>query len=728
MAPPDSASDQPPPGSSDQGPGKESNGDTGYPTESTRAQGGSLGSRRGRVDSEVKLPEKIGRFSIRRRLGTGSFGEVVLAHDDELDRLVALKFPRLDRLTSEADLEDYIAEARSAARLNHPGIVSVYDVSSEGGNLFIVLEYVEGCDLAEVLRCERPSPLRCAEMMLEIADAVSYAHERGLVHRDLKPANILLDCEGHPHIADFGLAVHENIQRLLRGQVAGTPYYMSPEQVRGESHRLDGRTDIWSLGVVLYRMLTGQRPFTGETPEAVFDEIEHREARPPRQIDRRIPEELERICLKCLSKRMTDRYPSAADLVADLRRWREEAVSGTITVPGARTGTILQAESSATSPPEAVESRRPPIKVIPKGLRSFDADDAEFFLELLPGPFDRDGLPESIRFWKTRLEQTDPDKTFAVGLLYGPSGCGKSSLVKAGLIPRLAGHVHPIYVEATPEETELRLIRRLRRACRDAAEDAPLAGLIASIREGQVLPRGEKVVILLDQFEQWLHAWRADRQSELPPALRQCDGRSAQCVLLVRDGFGMSAMRLMKALEIPVIEGRNYATVDRFDVEHAVKVLGHFGRAFGRLPEDGSLTPEQERFLNLAVESLAEEGQVVPVRLALFADMCRGKAWTPASLKRVGGAEGIGVAFLEQTLGASATNPTYRLHQQAARRVLQALLSEQGSNIRGHMLTRQELLEISGYARRPQDFDELLRILDSELRLITPIDPQKAGE
>ena len=728
MAASDSASDKPPPGSSQQGPREGSHGDTGSPSDSTRLERVGSDSRQGRDEAELELPEKVGRFSIRRLLGTGSFGDVLLAHDDELDRLVALKLPRLDRLNSQADLEDYVAEARSAARLKHPGIVSVYDVNTEQGNLFIVLEYVEGCDLAELLRCERPSPLRCVELMMEIADAVSYAHEQGLVHRDLKPANILLDCDGHPHVTDFGLAVHQRGQRLLRGQVAGTPYYMSPEQVRGETHRLDGRTDIWSLGVVLYRMLTGHRAFTGDTTEELFDEIEHREARPPRQIDRRIPEELERICLKCLSKRMTDRYSSAADLVADLRRWREEAVSGASTAPGGRPGTALHPGSSTASPPEGSRLTRPPIKVIPKGLRSFDADDAEFFVELLPGPVDRDGLPESIRFWKTRMERTDPDKTFPVGLLYGPSGCGKSSLVKAGLIPRLAGHVHPIYVEASAEETELRLMRGLRRACRGAEEEASLAGLILSIREGQVLPRGEKLVILLDQFEQWLHAWQADRQSELPRALRQCDGRSVQCLLLVRDGFGMSAMRLMKALEIPVIEGKNYATVDRFDLEHAVKVLGHFGRAFGRLAEDGSLTAEQERFLRRAVQSLAEEGQVVPVRLALFADMCRGKAWNPASLRSVGGAEGVGVAFLEEALGALATNPTYRLHQRAARRVLQALLPEQGTNIRGHVLTRQQLLEISGYARRPRDFDELLRILDSELRLITPTDPQKADE
>lgn len=436
------------------------------------------------------------------------------------------------------------------------------------------------------------TPIRAVEVMIEIADSVSYAHEQGLVHRDLKPANILLDREGHPHVSDFGLAVHQEGQRFLRGQVAGTPYYMSPEQVRGETHRLDGRTDIWSLGVVLYEMLTGQRPFSGGTIQELFEEIQYREARPVRQIDRKIPEGLERICLKCLSKRMTDRYSSACDLVDELRHWRETVFLSSSAAAGTHTGVELHSETVGvgTSQPNESESKKPPTKVIPKGLRSFDADDADFFLELLPGPFDRKGLPEGIRFWKTRIEQTDSDRTFAVGLLYGPSGCGKSSLVKAGLLPRLAKHVSAVYVEATGQGTEARLIRGLRKVCRGLPEEDSLVGLILALREGQLLPRGEKVVLLLDQFEQWLHAWKDYPQTELVRALRHCDGQSVQCLLLVRDGFGMSAMRFMNALEVPVIEGQNYATVDRFDLEHARKVLAHFGRAFGRLPEDGSLT------------------------------------------------------------------------------------------------------------------------------------------
>src|SRR5262249_36930157 len=150
----------------------------------------------------------------------------------------------------------------------------------------------------------------------------------------------------------------------------------------------------------------------------------------------------------------------------------------------------------------------PSVLVVPKGLRSFDAADRDFFLELLPGPLDREGLPESLRFWKTRVEETDADRTFAVGLLYGPSGCGKSSLVKAGLLPRLAGHVAAVYVESAGEGTEARLLRGLRRHLPGLPEDRGLVDSVADLRRGAGLEAGKKVLIVLDQFEQWLHARR----------------------------------------------------------------------------------------------------------------------------------------------------------------------------------------------------------------------------
>jgi len=368
---------------------------------------------------------------------------------------------------------------------------------------------------------------------------------------------------------------------------------------------------------------------------------------------------------------------------------------------------------------------RTAIQVVPKGLRSFDEDDADFFLELLPGPRDRDGLPDSIRFWKRKIEQIDPDLTFRLGLIYGPSGCGKSSLVKAGLLPRLAKHVLSVYVEASPEETETRLLKALREACPDLPPELGLVDALALVRKGRVLRSGQKVLIVLDQFEQWLHAKRSEENTELIAALRHCDGEHLQAVVLVRDDFWMAATRFMRDLEIRLLEGENSAAVDLFDLDHARKVLVAFGRAFGRLPEHASDTlKDQKDFLKESVNGLAEEGKVISVRLALFAEMMKGKPWTPSTLKEVGGTKGVGVTFLEETFSASTAPPEHRFHQKAAQAVLKALLPESGTDIKGQMRSRQELLDASGYANRPRDFDDLIRILDPELRLITPTDPE----
>src|SRR5262249_40950818 len=163
------------------------------------------------------------------------------------------------------------------------------------------------------------------------------------------------------------------------------------------------------------------------------------------------------------------------------------------------------------------------------------------------------------------------DRTFPVGLLYGPSGCGKSSLVKAGLLPRLAGHVRAVYVEATAEETETRLLRGLRKQCRHLPDHLGLVEAVAALRRGRGTPAEKKVLLVLDQFEQWLHATPMLENAELVQALRQCDGSRVQAVVLVRDDFWMAASRFMQALEIPLLEGRNSATVDLFDPRHARK-------------------------------------------------------------------------------------------------------------------------------------------------------------
>jgi serine/threonine protein kinase/predicted ATPase len=266
-------------------------------------------------------PAAFGRYQVRKTLGEGGFGAVYLGHDSQLDRSVAIKVFRGGAEVPPAEADRLLQEARRLARLRHSGIVAVHDVGTQDGQVFIVSDYLDGQDLARWLKRHSPSWQEAVAIVSAVADALAHAHAQLTVHRDVKPANIILTSAGAPVLVDFGLALDDlSAGGGELGIVSGTPAYMAPEQVTGTAHRIDGRTDIYSLGVVLYEMLCGRIPFRSEQSHELLRQVRDDEPQPLRQIAREIPPELERICLKALAKKMQDRYTTAADFADELRR------------------------------------------------------------------------------------------------------------------------------------------------------------------------------------------------------------------------------------------------------------------------------------------------------------------------------------------------------------------------------------------------------------------------
>ena len=280
--------------------------------------------------------EKLGRYIIVEELGQGAMGVVYKAVDPLIDRTVAIKTINLD--LSRDELENFEKrfqrEVQSAGKLNHPNIVTVYDVGRTEGVAYMAMEYLQGKELREILDSGVVLPVeKVVHIVAQVCDGLTFAHEHGIVHRDIKPANIMVMKNGMVKITDFGIAQVSSASRTMAGMVMGSPKYMSPEQVVGQA--VDGRSDIFSLGVVLYEMLTGKTPFVGENISAIMYQILNEEPVPPKAFNQNIPDSINYIILKTLAKHPDARYQSTKELARDLRKYKtlEIPAPGEATAP-----------------------------------------------------------------------------------------------------------------------------------------------------------------------------------------------------------------------------------------------------------------------------------------------------------------------------------------------------------------------------------------------------------
>jgi eukaryotic-like serine/threonine-protein kinase len=400
--------------------------------------------------AEERVPETIGRYKIRRELGRGMMGVVYEAHDPSLNRPLALKVVRLLFAITDAEKESFerrfLSEARIAARLSHPGLVVVHDIGRdpETGILYIALERLQGKTLAEMTADGTRLPWRQAlEITARAAEALDYAHGQGVVHRDIKPANVMVLPTGEPKIMDFGLAKHEAGHELTAaGQFVGTPLFMAPEQVLG--HKVDGRTDLFSLGSVLYTLLTGTRAFAADSVHRIMSRVAHQDPRPVTEVAPGVPPILDDVLLRAMAKDPSDRYPTGkafADDLEDVLAGRAPRHLAGWKRPMPAEGTMVSTRPGGTDTnlPELSLSGEPPLSPSPapaprkrRGVRPLRALVLALLLagvSLYYLSFARPGLYHLlVSGWPPHLGR-------ALDTIL--------SLVPASLVPRASGTVAP---------------------------------------------------------------------------------------------------------------------------------------------------------------------------------------------------------------------------------------------------------------------------------------------
>ena len=701
---------------------------------------------------------RIGRYVIRKRIGSGGFGVVFVGEDSALKRDVCIKISRTIESSERSKQFSLIAEARSAASLDHPNVVRVFDTGVWNNYPYLIMEYVAGVTLGHELAISQPISIQRALMLMkQVALALSHLHSKGLIHRDLKPANILIGEGDTVKLTDFGLALSDDMPAWNKQQIVGTQRYMAPEQVLGETHRLDGRTDIWGFGVVLYELLTSKPPFRATDPKALFHGILKGDAPSLRQRRPDVPQALDQFCLRCLSQCMSDRFQSATELLEDLEMVLVSLGDSNTTAPhltspsqnimpanpaAIQDGSGNSANSNQTAGSTNKLSKTEQhhgtqssgfslgqsdlIPIVPRGLHSFDDEDHCFFLKLLPGPRAAQGTPLSLRFWKNWVANRDGERAQSVGVLYGPSGSGKSSFIKAGLIPEVRQTTNTVYVDFTVERPIEALLSRIHRSYPESTARTDLASTLAFIRKQA---SSKTTLIVLDQFEQYLANTPLNLQHELVQSLRQCDGAALKAILLVRDDFWNSISQFMHLLDSSLSDQRNAMSLPLLNTQHAERTLEAVGRAYECLPvASESITDVQRSFIELAVQQLSQEGTVVCVRLMMFAELMRKHPWEPKTLSRLGGMDGAARKYLEESFDAHSSPISRRSVAPICREILRALLPKLPVETKSFAMSKQALSDLVCQTESRVEFDQAIGVLEKELRLISAVGQGSDGQ
>ncbi len=648
------------------------------------------------------------RYLVLRRLGRGGFSDVYLAHDHELDRPVAVK--RL--LLTNVDVRFIKSEAKTLASLDHPSIVRIFDICNDPkhGHL-VIMQYVAGPMLRELL--SKPLPIkRAVEIAVRISGGLIHAHSRGIVHRDIKPTNILISAEGEPLIADFGLALAPSQMCEPEG---GTARYMSPEQIRNETKRIGPSSDIFSTGVLLYEMLAGQVPFQGATAEAIYQATLEQSPIPIPTVNADVPIELDRIVRRALRKNVKDRYSSMEAFQADLIQWLagQEASVELLTIRTVDSDRGLGFESTL-----ATTAFRSAAQFTHRGLQPFEAEDAKFFLSLLPGAKAPSGLPEAVDFWKNWLEGFDSTEYSRVGVLYGPSGSGKTSLLRAGILPNLAPDLLPVQLECQKGQKLTQFAATIAQQCNLESRD--LSQLFLQLRDDvQARSQFRKVIFVFDHFDNWSGSATEEQLKQLAAALRYCDGEVLQAILVVRDGSWIAATEFLRMVDCGVEQWKNARAIELLDRHHSRRLLEVAGRSYGSLPPNPEMIDEAAAsFVAQAIDEMSDRGRVLPIQLAMFVKMAKLQRWHPETLRSAGGVQGAYVSYFQDLFENSVAPPSYQRVCAGAVEVLKRLLPNADQNVHSHLLSFTELESALTDKGMQSQLHRVLHILVEDLRLV----------